>query len=304
MLTICGLPKPFQGHFDIIQRNAIRSWTGLVPRCDIILLGSDEGTAGVAAELGIRHLPDIARNECGTPLLDSAFGEVERAAHQPMICYVNSDIILMSDFLSAVREVVARFPRFLLIGRRWDLDLNVPLVLEDGWEAKLRSLVETRGRLHRHAAIDYFVFPKGLWSHIPPFAVGRTIWDGWLVCQATRDGVPVVDLTERAMVVHQNHPYVSPQGLLGVERGPEGQRNLALAGGYSHCYTIWDAKYKLTRRGIKKRRSFYFIYRRLVTAAERHPSMSPILRMVRAIVSALRGQRLDRMFGDLFRPDT
>jgi hypothetical protein len=288
MLTICGVPKPFRGHFDVIQRNAIESWTRLVPKCEVILLGNEEGTARVAADLGVRHLSEIECNEFGTPLLDSAFHEAEKEATHPVLCYVNADIILMSDFLPAVQEARSKFDRFLLIGRRWDLDLTERLTFENGWEGKVRSDVRARGKIRPHAAIDYFVFPKRLWTRILPFAIGRTAWDNWLIYQALKEGVPVIDLTECVQVVHQNHSYFTPDGLLGVEKGPEGQRNLALAGGYSRAYTIWDAKYKLTRNGIKRRRSVYFFYRQLVNLTEKHPAMLPVLKAVRVVISQAR----------------
>jgi len=37
MLTLFTIPKAFQGHTGVIQRNAIRSWTLLRPECEIIL---------------------------------------------------------------------------------------------------------------------------------------------------------------------------------------------------------------------------------------------------------------------------
>src|SRR5215510_12506337 len=65
MLTIFATPKPFRSHIAVIQRNAIRSWTLLRPACEIILMGNDEGTAEIAAEFGLRYVPDIARNTFG-----------------------------------------------------------------------------------------------------------------------------------------------------------------------------------------------------------------------------------------------
>ena len=41
VLTIFATPKAFRGHFDIIQRNAISSWTKL--GVDVILMGDDAG---------------------------------------------------------------------------------------------------------------------------------------------------------------------------------------------------------------------------------------------------------------------
>ena len=63
MLTIFAIPKAFKGHVDIIQRNALKSWTLLQPQCEIILCGDDPGVAEVAGDFGAEHLPDIERNK-------------------------------------------------------------------------------------------------------------------------------------------------------------------------------------------------------------------------------------------------
>ncbi len=54
MLTFFTTAKPFVGHIDIIQRNAIRSWQKLHPDVEIILMGDDAGAAEVCAEMGLR----------------------------------------------------------------------------------------------------------------------------------------------------------------------------------------------------------------------------------------------------------
>ena len=53
MLTLFTIPKAFVGHIGDIQRNAIKSWTLLRPKCEVILLADDSGTSEVAEELGV-----------------------------------------------------------------------------------------------------------------------------------------------------------------------------------------------------------------------------------------------------------
>ncbi|MGB8523763.1 MAG: hypothetical protein WCD43_12410 [Candidatus Acidiferrales bacterium] len=285
MLTIFGIPKAFEGHFEVIQRNAIQSWINLSPRCQILLLGDEKGTAEAAAEFGVRHIPAVGRNEFGTPLLNSIFAQAEKESTHSTLCFINSDIILMSDFLPAIQRVLAERDRFLLVGQRRTLNVRELLRFEDGWEAKLRALAEVEGHLDNNTAIDYFVFRPGIWGDTPPFAIGRPFYDNWLVHQANhRKGVSVIDLTEVVTVVHQDHSRVHPDGVDGLRKGPEGQRNLALAGGYTRGHTIWDAKYKLTSRGLEKRHTPYFLYRRFVDLVDRHPSLQPVLKFVRFLI--------------------
>ena len=78
MLTIFATPKPFSGHIDVIQRNAIRSWTLLPSRPSVLLFGDESGAGEAARDLGVTFVPEIARNSEGTPLLSDLIAQTER----------------------------------------------------------------------------------------------------------------------------------------------------------------------------------------------------------------------------------
>ena len=80
MFTIFALPKPFRGLNEIIQTNAIQSWKKLNIPCEIILFGDEEGTAEFAVSNGIEHVPEIALNEYGTPLVNTLFSTAQEMA--------------------------------------------------------------------------------------------------------------------------------------------------------------------------------------------------------------------------------
>ncbi len=292
MLTIFTIPKAFSGHIGNIQRNAIRSWKQFGSECEVILLGDDAGTAEVANELGVRHIPAIARSREGKPLISSVFAEAQSAASHSILCYVNADIILMDDFLQAVRSVARQESSFLLVGRRWDCDVHEPFDFSNGWEPRLRCLLAENGRLHAHTGIDYFVFPRGLWAEIPPFAIGRGAWDNWLIYQAKSQGTPVIDLTPMVEVAHQNHDY----GYVGGRKSdpfnsPGAAENLALAGGYARLYTVADANFQLTSKGIRRNLTPYYFYRRLVTLSRSHRTARWVLKAVRFVLGTVRGEK-------------
>ncbi|MGH7682683.1 MAG: glycosyl transferase family 2, partial [Candidatus Eiseniibacteriota bacterium] len=204
MLTIFTVPKPFQGHIGVIQKNAIGSWRALRPECQVILCGDEAGTAETAAALGVETIPDVERNRFGTPLLSSVFAAVEAKARHDILCYVNADILLLSDFLDAARRCAAARPRFLMVGQRWDLDVTEPIAFGAGWEAELRGGVERAGSLHPPSGSDYFVYPRGALGELPEFAVGRPGWDNWMIYRARSLRWPVIDATESARIIHQN----------------------------------------------------------------------------------------------------
>ena len=80
MMTIFTVPRPFKGEFDIIQRNGIKSWTLLEPKCEIILFGNEEGAAKAATELGVKHIAELEINEFGTPMLEDMLAKAKKFA--------------------------------------------------------------------------------------------------------------------------------------------------------------------------------------------------------------------------------
>jgi hypothetical protein len=251
-LTFFSIPKPFTGPTDILQRNAIRSWTLLHPGSEILLFGDEEGTEKVAREWGLRHVLEVAKNRFGTPLVSDVFEKAQSLARHERLVYVNADIVFLEGFNEALRELA--FSRYLMVGRRWDLDVSGLIDFESStWRHVLASDVRERGLLHGETGIDYFAFPLGLYGAIPPFAVGRTAWDNWLIYAALAARAAVIDATEAVTVVHQNHGYrpelVSSEGRWS---GPEAEENLRLAGDLDHCFTIADADWRLTKEGLQR----------------------------------------------------
>lgn len=259
MLTLFTTPKPMRGLVAITQRNALASWSKL-PGCETLVFGDDAGAAELAAEVGARHAPRVARNEHGTPLISDLFAQAERLSQRDLLAYVNADIILMSDFLKAVETTLetlrcANAPRFLMVGRRCDVDLDSAWNFGSGnWEDSLRQFAREHGVLHDHWGIDYLVYRRGTWGEIPPFAVGRPAWDNWMIYRAWELGVPIVDATEVVLAVHQNHDYTHV-GLhmdrKAVWANAESRRNLKLAGICGkYQFSIFNATHRLTREGL------------------------------------------------------
>ena len=242
VLTLFTVPKPFVGRIGEIQRRAVASWTALGDGAQVLLLGDEPGTAEAAADTGAEHVVDLARTEHGTPRLDAAFGAADRAARHELRCFVNADVILFDDLPAAAERVAASSDRFLIVGQTLDVD-----------EAATRADALARGRRRGAAALDYFVFPSRLYLGVPPFAIGRACFDNWLVWRA-RQGAIVVDATADVVAAHQRHDYAHVAGgKAEAYYGEEAARNLELAGGKGHLYTLHDASHVL--RGGRLRRN-------------------------------------------------
>jgi hypothetical protein len=251
-ITILAMPKPFQGHIGIIQRNAIKSWTKLKPRPEIFLFGEEPGTAQIAAELQIGHLRDIHRSELGTPLLNDLLNRARKVTTTPMLAYVNSDIILLQEFQDAVTAVHSRFSKFLAVAYRWEIDLRSEL--DFAGDKSLRADQLPPGHPGHHTAIDVFVFNRGMYVDVPPLALGRAWFDQWLIKDALLRGIPVVDVTKIARAIHQQHDYGHiAGGQRGAYAGEEALRNLELYGGVQHAYTLLHATHELLPGGAIRR---------------------------------------------------
>lgn len=247
-ITILAMPKPFEGHIGAIQRNAIRSWTRLKPRPEIFLFGDENGTAEIAAELGIGHLRDIQRSEIGTPLLNDLLKRARKVTKTPLLAYVNCDIILLQEFQDAVLAVHRLFSQFLAVAYRWEIDLHREIDFADDGPLRVEQL--PAGRPGHHTAIDVFVFNREMYVDVPPLVLGRAWFDQWLIKDALLRGVPVVDLTKVARAIHQQHEYGHiAGGQRGAYAGEEARRNLEIYGGVKHAYTLLQATHELLPGG-------------------------------------------------------
>jgi hypothetical protein len=250
LITLFSAPKPFTDpHIATIQRNAIKSWA-LLPEVEVLLLGDEPGLAEAAREVGVNHIPSVACNASGTPLISSMFQLARENSHSDLLCIINADMLLTSDFVDAARRSRLQRDRFVLLSQRWDLDVTQPLEFSEGWEDRLRSSVHSQGTLHRPAGSDFFLFPHSLFTDIPPFTIGRAGWDNWMIYKARKEKWTVIDCTPSVMIVHQNHDYSHLPGGKPHYEHPDTNENIRLAGGEANIrYTILDATHQLTADG-------------------------------------------------------
>jgi len=219
-VTFFVIPKAFDGAIGVAQENALNSWTRLKPEPEIILFGDDDGVDEIADLFECRHVPDLKRNEWGTPVVQDAFLRGYELATHDVVCYVNADIILMQDFMDSLQVVAKRFDQFLMVSARWD------------WRKPVKWEFSRQGAYHNDCGIDYFAHRRGMYHDMPPFAI-RTAWDNWLViCAIVRKQVPVVNATRSAFIIHQNHPEKtvrSERRKWIKDTDPERRRNLEMA---------------------------------------------------------------------------
>lgn len=249
LITLFSAPKPFTDpHIATIQHNAIDSWKALGEDVEVLLLGEEAGLQQAAAELGVRHIPELERNADGTPLISSMFSRAAMHGRGELMMIINADIILMPDILAAARCALDTGENFLLMGRRYDMDVTAGIQFTEGWQARLQSEVEAKGELHKAKGSDYFIFRRDAFPAFPPFAIGRAGWDNWTIYHARKQGWLVVECSEAVMVVHQQHDYHHLPGGKIHYTLPESDENLRIAGGKRHIFTLQDANYRMDSR--------------------------------------------------------
>ena len=266
VITLFSAPKPFTDpHIAMIQYNAIQSWT-LLSDVEVILLGEETGLAEAARELGVKHIPDVARNDSGTPLISSMFQfarDASQRSNSDLLCIINADMILMPDFVEAAKQVIKLKDSFVLLSQRWDLNLTEPLDFSGDWNHRLSSIVHRQGTLHRPAGSDFFLFPKSCYQDIPNFVIGRAGWDNWMIYKARKEKWPVIDCTPSVMIVHQNHDYAHLPGGKSHHEHPDTNENIRLAGGQAAIrYTILDSTHQLVGGKLARPKLSYLRFMR------------------------------------------
>jgi hypothetical protein len=235
MLTIFSSPRPLtEERFLKIQMNSLKSWNLLRPRPEIILFGDVKREKGIEklVKFGCdRWHESVKRNQWGTPLLGDLMIKAQSLARHPLVAWVNTDIILRDDFMRAIEVVSSQLREFLIVGAKWRLYGDPPDIdfSTDYWQRYVGKLCKHGGERQPRSGSNYQVFSKGLFrgklydrledrpkSHIhkdfpieyPPIAWGRIRMDTWLVWQALRRGIPVVDVTDAVLAVHQDHRHI------------------------------------------------------------------------------------------------
>lgn len=278
-MTFITTFKPFKPPFDTIQLNALRSWLRFCPPCEIVVIGAEEGVEEAIGDMPyVTTVSTVKRSASGAPLLDDFIRTGELLAKHELICLVNGDIIIADDILRVVKIVKKRFNnRFLLTCRRYNTIITE--LINSNWHEKiklLRDQIRTAYLGRKPRGTDLFVFGKGLFDEIPPFAIGRLVHARWFIYKGLSMGIPVIDATDVLTVIHQQHSYAhitEPSVQNAFLKGKAGYDAVVLSRDYMHNLTVGgvaayfsedDCNYILTRQGLSRRNDIKFLLRKLL----------------------------------------
>ena len=163
---------------------------------------------------------------------------------------MNSDIILLDNFTEAIPKI--NLKSYMIIGQRWELEVNRKINFNKNWQKWLTKELQKRGKIKSNKAVDYFIFPKELNLNIPPFVIGRFVWDNWFLYQAKKLKIPLIDATGVICAIHQNHDYSHAGGFETIWFGEEHQRNLELTPDKRRSFNIANVDWVLTPKGLSR----------------------------------------------------
>jgi len=280
MLTIFSSPRPFtERRFAKIQMNGVNSWLQLRPTPRVILFGDEKREPGIEklADLGCETVGRVKRNQWGTPLLGDLMIKAQRMAETDLVAWINADMIMLQDFMEAVKKVERQLRQFLLIGAKVRLLGEPPEIdfFQDDWQQHIRKLCGRVKEYQPKAGSDYHVFTNGLFrghmykylrnrpeKHIDkdfpieysPIAWGRIRMDTWLVWQCLRREIPVIDASTMILAAHQDHRRIGkrviPQDDGGAEIGLQDKLTERRASGGGR---ITNASWVFDNKGVRKK---------------------------------------------------
>lgn len=246
--TIFSIPKLSSNSIiNDIQDNAVHSWKNQGD-CNILIIGDGKQ---LSDKYCVDYVKNVNRNKYGTPILNNAFQiAINKFPNSLFFMYTNCDIVYPHKITPIINDVYNKYPNFLIVGRRTDINEFPPDILNSSnsfSSTKWCEYANLNGKLHIWSGIDYFIFNRDFIKilQMPEFVVGRIGFDNWIIGKAKQIGITVIDATSRILAIHQNHGY---EHVLGgkdwTRNGPEALENLKLASGVP-LLTIKDADIKL-----------------------------------------------------------
>ncbi|HTN20026.1 MAG TPA: hypothetical protein VL125_06105 [Pelobium sp.] len=251
MLTIFTTTKKFVGHTAVIQNNAITSWTKLGVPVEIIIFGKIEGEDSKMQNLSFIEIKEVNSFEGRIPYINDMFHKASRLAKYDHLCFLNADIILTSPFIKTIQCLFSSgMKQYLAVGQRLDFDVTREIDFEDNW---IDSFIKENGedfKLHPPMGSDIFIFPKNQYrlGAIPDLLVGRPGWDLWMIYNARRVQIPVIDITNSYLLYHQNHDYSHKNLQTAIKDDKHNYR--FLPNGYEYAFTLEFCNYRIINQKI------------------------------------------------------
>ena len=212
-----------------IHQEVVTNWLSLGNDIQPILFynQSDPMTwDNLALNMGWIGFPIGRTNKYGTPKLKDFYATVTKRFKSKFYGYCNGDILFDEGMKNTLKQMLKHNSiskkSALVIGRRTNIEYQDYRTLKDSYPNHTNSLdqvANSKGSLYIEGAEDYFfvhmphTFP---WDNIKDVVIGRPYYDNYLVSEAIKHNVSVIDATNTILSVH----------LTGVDGNHAGSRNI------------------------------------------------------------------------------
>lgn len=189
--------------------NSLESWNRLECVSEVFVF-SDNLTQSDLSQYSGKAKVFPSHEQERPPLVKNLFTDVFENSNNDFFCYLNSDILLLSDFCNSFKECTLKFENFQMIGRRWNWQ-------DDGWKrfsatVTDREILETvqsgAHELHPHTGVDYFCFNREVHEkqidNMPDFYIARRRFDHYLSYCPRNVGAEVVDCSNKIYCIHHD----------------------------------------------------------------------------------------------------
>ena len=258
IMTLSTSFKPTLKKADLYRRT-LKNWANLLPFVQPVLFKvaneeANEDLLNEARKLGwmIEDVPEMGVNST-LPVLKSIFLKAAQINKSPFYGFANGDILFPSGLIETLCFLHEGIPwaRYLLTARR--INVNLTYIPDSFANDQMVNMVRKKGRLFIPNAIDLFVVSANSypWHKVPPFVIGRIVFDNWLIANGLLNNISIVDITRTVPLLHQTDDEGNNAGRDKTKDVNDQQRNvnmvadkLALEMGRVTCapyVTMWDA---------------------------------------------------------------
>jgi hypothetical protein len=191
------------------EKNSLLSWAKLDCVSQIVVYTSlDASTFWQNPKVSVRRYPKDLE-PLDPPSIKDLFLDAIEKTDDKYLCYVNSDIIFLSDFCNTFADIKQRYQSqpFQMVGRRrdWvdycDLDINN---LSDEQIMEIAGDLPLRNTEH----CDYFCFHKDVYLNLnsknffPNFLIARGSFDRCMLWLPRQIGYDSIDCSENIYALH------------------------------------------------------------------------------------------------------
>lgn len=215
MYILFCCPLPFENeNIIMIQTNALLSWKKLNFFDKIIITGNENGVKEFCLKYNFTHEPNLEVSEYNTPLISSIFekGISHSQNDTDILMYINCDIILLSNFSYKLTNIISTIQNedlingILIVGQKinwWNI-YNIDYS-DINYENKLIDSINKESEIHPESGIDYWIFTRNTYkNNIPPFLIGKWLFDGCLIHIAIKTNKLTIDATNEIQIIHQD----------------------------------------------------------------------------------------------------